>query len=115
MIDTDKYEGHTLNNLEIDADLPTWGVYDGNGKVVADYNPTDDVDINEANARLIADAPLLLEEVKRLHKEVDQLSIDVCESLELILDVHHPEVKDSVMSMFGDAIGNNWPYYETLE
>ncbi len=66
MIDTDKYEGHTLNNLEIDADLPTWGVYDGNGKVVADYNPTDDVDINEANARLIADAPLLLEEVKRL-------------------------------------------------
>jgi len=68
-----------------------------------------------ANTQLITDAPLLLEEVKRLHKEVDQLSIDVCESLELILDVHHPEVKDSVMSMFGDAIGNNWPYYETLE
>lgn len=68
MIDTDKYEGHTLNNLEIDADLPTWGVYDGNGKVVADYNPTDDVDINEANARLIADAPLLLAEVKRLRR-----------------------------------------------
>jgi len=75
MIDTDKYEGHTLDNLEIDADLPTWGVYDRNGwgvydrngNVVADYNPTDDAGINEANARLIADASLLLEEVKRLH------------------------------------------------
>ena len=52
-------------------------------------------------------------EIERLHKEVDLLSVDVCESLELILDAHHPEVKDSVMSMFGDAIGDNWPYYGT--
>ena len=69
--------------------------------------------ISEINARLIADAPLLLAEVKRLQKEVDQLSIDVYESLELILDAYHLEVKDSVMSMFGDAIGDNWPYYGT--
>ncbi len=55
----------------------------------------------------------LIAEVKRLQKEVDLLSIDVCESLELILDAHHPEVKNSVMSMFGDAIGDNWPYYGT--
>tara|TARA_R100000234_G_scaffold87979_1_gene56484 strand:- start:2068 stop:2331 length:264 start_codon:yes stop_codon:yes gene_type:complete len=55
----------------------------------------------------------VVKEVKRLQKEVDLLSIDVCESLELILDAHHPEVKDSVMSMFGDAIGDNWPYYGT--
>ena len=68
MIDTDKYEGHTLNDLEVDADLPTWGVYDKEGNVVADYNPTDDDRVNEANARLIADAPLLLEEVKRLRE-----------------------------------------------
>lgn len=71
MIDTDKYEKHTLNNLEIDADLPTWGVFDGNGKVVADYNPTDDVDINEANAQLMADAPLLLAEVQRLREGIE--------------------------------------------
>jgi len=104
MIDTDKYEGHNMHPALLD--------------VGEDYNNWDalqDMGFNDEARQLIAAAPLLLEEVKRLHKEVDQLSIDVCESLELILDVHHPEVKDSVMSMFGDAIGNNWPYYETLE
>ena len=72
MIDTDKYEGHTLKDLEVDADLPTWGVFDKDTNLVADYNPTDDVDINEANARLIADAPLLLAEVIRLRKQVSK-------------------------------------------
>ena len=77
MIDTDKYEGHTLNDLEVDADLPTWGVFDEEGNVVADYNPTDDVDINEANARLIADAPKLLAEVKRLLEFKDSLKTEL--------------------------------------
>ena len=71
MIDTDKYEGHTLKDLEVDADLPEWAVYDEEGNVVADYNPVENgVDINEANARLIADAPLLLAEVIQLRQEV---------------------------------------------
>ena len=93
MIDTDKYEGHT------EGPWKTGG-----------YN---EQAIKDADRKLVADAPLLLAEVKRLQKEVDLLSIDVCESLELILDAHHPEVKNSVMSMFGDAIGDNWPYYGT--
>ena len=47
MIDTDKYEGHTMTNLVFDEDSP--------------------------NARLIADAPLLLAEVKRLREENEML------------------------------------------
>ena len=104
MIDTDKYEGHSMA-WGLDPDDWTWAMnmFTAAGKT------------NEVDALLIQDAPLLVAEVERLQKEVDQLSIDVCESLELILDAYHPEVKDSVMSMFGDAIGNNWPYYGTLE
>ena len=91
MIETDKYEGHLSDLKEVAKTLEQ----------------------HRATYALLRDAPLLLAEVKRLQKEVDLLSIDVCESLELILDAHHPEVKDSVMSMFGDAIGDNWPYYGT--
>ena len=47
MIDTDKYEGHTMTNLVFDEDSP--------------------------NARLIADAALLLAEVKRLREENEML------------------------------------------
>ena len=52
MIDTDKYEGH--DNWE------------GTKVNMA----------NEANKLLIADAPLLLEEVKRLREAIDTLHID---------------------------------------
>ena len=96
MIDTDKYE--SMRRLFLDFI----------------ESASDEVD-EEAWRNKLTMLDELLAEVKRLQKEVDQLSIDVCESLELILDAYHPEVKDSVMSMFGDAIGNNWPYYGTLE
>ena len=49
MIDIDKYEGHTPTEH---LDFSTWGI----------TMPT----VFEAYAQLIADAPLLLEEVKRL-------------------------------------------------
>ena len=88
MIDTEKYEGH--DNWECTK-----------------VNMA-----NEANKLLIADAPLLLEEVKRLRKEINQLPIDLNESLDMILEAHHPEVRESVMSMFGDAWGNNLTGYE---
>jgi hypothetical protein len=45
MIDTDKYEGHTMTGLVFDEDSP--------------------------NARLMADAPLLLEYVKGLTKTLE--------------------------------------------
>ena len=60
----------------------------------------------------MADAPLLLAEVKRLRKEINQLPIDLHESLDMILEAHYPEVRESVMSMFGDAWGNNLTGYE---
>ncbi len=47
MIDTDKYEGHTMTGLVFDEDSP--------------------------NARLIADAPELLAEVKRLREVIKKI------------------------------------------
>ena len=32
---------------------------------------------------------------------------DLRESLDLILTAHHPDIRDEVMGMWGDAIGNN--------
>ena len=108
MIDTDKYEGHTegpwawergaLNVLHVKDSEPMHTLL---------HDEKKDVD-----ARLIADSPLLLAEVKRLRKEINQLPIDLHESLDMILEAHHPEVRESVMTMFGDAWGNNFVGYE---
>ena len=61
MIDTDKYEGHTEGE---------WRVDDEDGVFISikyGERPHDFVDMeNKANAQLMADAPLLLAEVKRL-------------------------------------------------
>ena len=59
MIDTDKYEGHTEGEWRVDDEM---------GLVIKyGERPHDFVDMeNKANAQLMADAPLLLEEVKRL-------------------------------------------------
>ena len=54
MIDTDKYEGHT-------EDEETWSKYAN--WATARY-------LRDADEQLIADAPLLLEEVKRLRKQL---------------------------------------------
>ena len=54
----------------------------------------------------------VVKEVKRLRKEINQLPIDLHESLDMILEAHHPEVRESVMAMFGDAWGNNLTGYE---
>jgi hypothetical protein len=51
-------------------------------------------------------------EVKRLRKEINQLPIDLHESLDMILEEHYPELRESVMAMFGDAWGNNLTGYE---
>jgi hypothetical protein len=62
LINTDKYEGHTEGEWRVDDEIGLvikWGDM-----------PHDFVDMeNKANAQLMADAPLLLEEVKRLRKE----------------------------------------------
>ena len=51
-------------------------------------------------------------EIKQLRQEINQLPIDLHESLDMILEAHHPEVRESVMSMFGDAWGNNVVGYD---
>jgi len=74
MIDTDKYEGHTegpwvaLNDNAVKTpkhDDPYAFIERRNddGNVVA---------LSKADAQLIADAPLLLEEIKRLHEWLDK-------------------------------------------
>ena len=54
----------------------------------------------------------LLAEVERLRKEINQLPIDLYESLDMILETHHPEVRECVMAMFRDAWVNNVVGYE---
>lgn len=75
MIDTDKYEGHSpapwklhYDDSAIDDDYLVFG---------AQIDPVGALHhMSVANAQLVADAPLLLEEVKRLHKLL--LTHDVC-------------------------------------
>jgi len=78
MIDTDKYEGHTPAPWTIDIHK----VGEDTSAIVIESNMTThsncvlaEVEVEnkyaEADAQLIADAPLLLEEVKRLRKELD--------------------------------------------
>ncbi len=59
MIDTDKYEGHTPGPWTVNEEV---GVAIKHGEGAHDY-----VDMeNKANAQLMADAPDLLAEIKRL-------------------------------------------------
>ena len=66
MIDTDKYEGHTEGPWEFKHINSNWYRCDEIGEI-----HMEDIAIKEAsaNAQLIADAPLLLEEVKRLREK----------------------------------------------
>ena len=70
MIDTDKYEGHTEGPWDVYGPHPLFrvGAFDDEG--VGEHLPFTRVDIE-----LIADAPLLLEEVKRLYRE-PRMTID---------------------------------------
>ena len=66
MINTDKYEGHTEGKWRVDDEI---GLVIKHGQ-----DPHDFVDMeNKANAQLMADAPLLLEEVKRLREQYTEL------------------------------------------
>ena len=71
MIDTDKYEGHTegpwwINHKDGDGATSIWSGTIDEG----DMNHVADVDAHDSDLRLIADAPLLLAEVKRLRKHI---------------------------------------------
>ena len=67
MIDTAKYEGHDLAKGRVSSD---YNIYDRKGNIIFD---ADDVGSNMATLNLLADAPLLLEEVKRLREGIIRL------------------------------------------
>jgi hypothetical protein len=72
VIDTDKYEGHnkapwrTAEGQPYDDEGSHLDIVDANGVLVTETSYFTDND--HPNAQLIADAPLLLAEVKRLQK-----------------------------------------------
>ena len=66
MIDTDKYEGHTEGPWSIKTGNAGHSVKDANGDHVCTIpDPT-----GMSNKHIIADAPLLLAEIKRLREEL---------------------------------------------
>ena len=73
MVDTDKYEGHTEGKW-IYCDATIFATAKGGNEIIAEYpcwNYNTDQLITkeeEANLRLMTDAPLLLAEVKRLRE-----------------------------------------------
>jgi len=81
MIDTDKYEGHDLAKGRVGSD---YNIYDRKGNIIFD---ADDVGSNMATLNLLADAPLLLAEIKRLREGIKaylDLEIETHELKELI-------------------------------
>ena len=75
MIDTDKYEGHTPAPWNIRDDIMILGGHRGFDYIAQvgfeeDYNDIPEI---RKNAQLIADAPLLLAEVKRLREQYTEL------------------------------------------
>jgi hypothetical protein len=91
MIDTDKYEGHndapwrTAEGQPYDDEGSHLDIVDANGVLVTETSYFTDND--HPNARLIADAPLLLEEVKRLREAI----VDMIDSMDnyYIRDIQH--------------------------
>ena len=75
MIDESKYEGHTKGKWEYDS-ATIHATAKGGNEIIAEYpcwNYNKDQLITkeeEANLRLMADAPLLLQEVKRLREAI---------------------------------------------
>jgi len=72
MIDTDKYEGHSKGPWYWDENLCNDEYSDKHGTeqwAVLDW----ELGVGDANKLLIADAPLLLAEVKRLQPMADEL------------------------------------------
>ena len=79
MIDTDKYEGHTQGHWAITTRKGTWVVYTQDNGDVATMNDYED-------ARLIADAPFLLEAYKRLRLVADELYLHIVGEPHMTLD-----------------------------
>ena len=96
MIDTDKYEGHDLARGRVGSD---YNIYDRKGNIIFD---ADDVGSNMATLNLLADAPLLLEEVKRLREVIEQHGIDIS------FDPKHNEEDEAILYEWLDATSQGY-------
>ena len=102
MIDTDKYEGHTEGEWTVDID--SYDKYGSIGAIeisrhergqngwiliatISHRKPLHALEYEKANAQLIADAPLLLAEVKRLRKGIQ-------DALYLFQEAGNPKMSD---------------------
>jgi hypothetical protein len=96
MFDIDKYKGHT----------PIWYLWGETGAwwVQSDFTTHDDFVVaevqsqNEVDARLIADAPLILEEVQRLRKQLSEAEDVIQYALDMTSD-------DDAKNVFEDFLG----------
>jgi|APSaa5957512493_1039668.scaffolds.fasta_scaffold01989_11 hypothetical protein len=110
MIDTDKYTGHTRgpwDTLVCSTTGKKWvidGPEDSAWESIALIDRVGEDDVGWKNMTLIADAPLLLAEVKRLRKTIEDIEATA-------QDYDHPEVEEIIsicMSvMERDSVGYN--------
>ncbi len=91
MIDTDKYEGHTQGHWATTTRKGTWVVYTQDNGDVATMNDYED-------AKLIAAAPLLLAEVKRLREAIKVATTDLEEPN------MHEETRKDLLDMLKEMI-----------
>ena len=87
MIDTDKYEGHTEGE---------WRVEQSGINRVMVYTDDEGFSYNVSNRNLVADAPLLLEEVKRLRDIVCLLEDSRIRGLSIF---DRPQLFDDVLQI----------------
>ena len=103
MIDTDIYEGHTegpwrVENGSIHAKADWWS---GVGDMIF-FSKRHGQD---ANSQLVADAPLLLEEVKRLQKELRKQTNIIGMISDLVYDGgSHNLTWDELNEILGDVV-----------
>ena len=96
MIDTDKYEGHA------DGDWywnDTGILMDMFGTPIAEM--AEGWNTKEATAQLIADAPLLLEEVKELREglRITQRNLSIVRN---VLALGYPDIEEAIWKLIGE-------------
>ena len=92
MIDTDRYEGHTEGPWKVRTyyDM-TWVCYSKDDDSECSFVKMWEEHENEQDAQLIADAPLLLAEVKRLQSEPTVTVDDYHKKGHLFITVRFPD------------------------